>query len=188
MTTKIAISATTPFLLGVPNSQVSQEWIRFLTAVVTIVNNSQSSIPTDQITTLVLTNLMRPPQPDIDDLRRRIKTLEALVRKNPESRTVSASLSVAVGNDNASTSDVYPLWSGGYGGQKRARISTVSFKFNPLTGLLTAKQIVATTGFGCNGKSAQTSFALGVPASDLASVITLANNLRTMSINNGTGS
>lgn len=188
MTTKIAISATTPFLLGVPNSQVSQEWIRFLTAVVAIVNNSQSSIPTDQVTTLVLTNLMRPPQPDIDDLRRRIKTLEALVRKNPESRTVSASLSVAVGNDNASTSDVYPIWSGGYGGQKRAKISTVNFKFNPSTGQLTANKLVASAGFGCNGKTAQTPFALGALATDLATVIVLANNLRTMSINNGTGS
>jgi hypothetical protein len=42
--------------------------------------------------------------------------------------------------------------------------------------------------FGCNGKTAQTSFALGAAATDLASVITLANNLRTMSINNGMGS
>lgn len=42
-------------------------------------------------------------------------------------------------------------------------------------------------GFGCNGKAAQTAYALGAAATDLASVITLANNLRTMSINNGTG-
>ena len=42
--------------------------------------------------------------------------------------------------------------------------------------------------FGCNGMAAQASFALGAAATDLASVITLANNLRTMSINNGTGS
>lgn len=42
--------------------------------------------------------------------------------------------------------------------------------------------------FGCNGKAAQASFALGAAATDLASVIALANNLRTMSINNGTGS
>lgn len=42
-------------------------------------------------------------------------------------------------------------------------------------------------GFGCNGKSAQSAYALGGAATDLASVITLANNLRTMAINNGTG-
>ncbi len=45
-----------------------------------------------------------------------------------------------------------------------------------------------TTGFGCNGKTAQTAFALGAAATDLPTVITLANNLRTMSINNGIGS
>lgn len=42
--------------------------------------------------------------------------------------------------------------------------------------------------FGCNGKTAQAAFALGGAATDLPSVIALANNLRTMSINNGTGS
>lgn len=44
------------------------------------------------------------------------------------------------------------------------------------------------TGFGCNGKAAQTAFALGAAATDLPTVIALANNLRTMARNNGTGS
>jgi hypothetical protein len=48
--------------------------------------------------------------------------------------------------------------------------------------------LTATGAFGCNGKSAQTPYALGAAATDLASAIALANNLRTMSINNGTGS
>lgn len=48
--------------------------------------------------------------------------------------------------------------------------------------------LTATGAFGCNGKAAQTSFTLGAAASDLPSVITLANNLRSMAINNGTGS
>lgn len=43
-------------------------------------------------------------------------------------------------------------------------------------------------GFGCNTKAAQSAFALGVAATDLPTVITLANNLRTMAINNGMGS
>lgn len=47
--------------------------------------------------------------------------------------------------------------------------------------------LVITDGFGCNGKTAQTAYSLGAAATDLASVITLANNLRTMAINNGTG-
>lgn len=42
-------------------------------------------------------------------------------------------------------------------------------------------------GFGCNGKAAQTAFALGAAAVDLPTVIVLANNLRTMAINNGIG-
>jgi len=46
----------------------------------------------------------------------------------------------------------------------------------------------AFTLFGCNGKAPQTSFALGAAATDLPTVIALANNLRTMSINNGIGS
>lgn len=47
--------------------------------------------------------------------------------------------------------------------------------------------LVITDGFGCNGKTAQPSYSLGAAATDLTSVIALANNLRAMSINNGTG-
>lgn len=57
--------------------------------------------------------------------------------------------------------------------------STQNFAANALT---------AAGAFGCNGKAAQASLALGAAATDLATVITLANNLRTMAINNGTGS
>ena len=42
--------------------------------------------------------------------------------------------------------------------------------------------------FGCNSKLPQTSFAVGAAATDLPTVIALANNLRTMSINNGIAS
>ena len=48
--------------------------------------------------------------------------------------------------------------------------------------------VTATGAFGCNGAAAQTAYALGGAATDLATVIVLANNLRTMSRNNGTGS
>ena len=54
-------------------------------------------------------------------------------------------------------------------------------------GSLDANGLVITAGFGCNGKTAQTAYSLGAAATDLASVISLANNLRTMAINNGTG-
>lgn len=44
------------------------------------------------------------------------------------------------------------------------------------------------TGFGCNGATPQTAYSLGAASSDLATVIALANKLRTMAINDGTGS
>jgi hypothetical protein len=51
-----------------------------------------------------------------------------------------------------------------------------------------ANGLVVVAGFGCNGKPSQPAYALGAAATDLASVLVLANNLRTMSINIGTGS
>lgn len=47
--------------------------------------------------------------------------------------------------------------------------------------------LTAVNGFGCNGKTAQPAFALGAAAIDLPTVIVLANNLRNLSIGNGTG-
>lgn len=41
--------------------------------------------------------------------------------------------------------------------------------------------------FGCNGAAPQGAYALGAAAVDLPTVIALANNLRTMAINNGMG-
>lgn len=46
----------------------------------------------------------------------------------------------------------------------------------------------ATGNFGCNGKPSQDSYALGPAASDLASAITLVNNIRLALIANGIGS
>lgn len=54
--------------------------------------------------------------------------------------------------------------------------------------LVTVLGVKVSAGFGCNGATPQTAYALGAAATDLASVITLANNLRTLAINNGTGS
>lgn len=47
---------------------------------------------------------------------------------------------------------------------------------------------VVSFGFGCNGASAQGAYSLGGAATDLPTVITLANNLRAMAIANGEGS
>jgi len=56
------------------------------------------------------------------------------------------------------------------------------------TTLTTTGAATIATGFGCNGKTAQTAAALGAAATDLPTVITLANNIRTALINNGIGS
>jgi hypothetical protein len=55
-------------------------------------------------------------------------------------------------------------------------------------GALAAGTFTVTGAFGCNGSSAQTAVALGAASTDLATVITLANNIRTALIANGIGS
>jgi hypothetical protein len=47
--------------------------------------------------------------------------------------------------------------------------------------------IRAVSKFGCNGQTPQSSYSLGGAASDLTSVVALANNIRTALINNGIG-
>lgn len=55
-------------------------------------------------------------------------------------------------------------------------------------GRLSVSDYLAVTGaFGANGATPRTKHTLGAAATDLASVIALANNLRTMAINNGMG-
>jgi hypothetical protein len=67
------------------------------------------------------------------------------------------------------------------------RVSTTNTNDPSVVKLQYSGGLVVTDGFGCNGKTAQTAYSLGAAATDLASVITLANNLRTMAINNGIG-
>jgi len=54
--------------------------------------------------------------------------------------------------------------------------------------IVTNTGVTILNGFGCNGKALQTSYALGAAAVDLATVLVLANNVRTALINNGIGS
>lgn len=57
------------------------------------------------------------------------------------------------------------------------------------TGLVNVTGSLRSTGaFACNGQAVQTPFALGAAATDLPTVITLANNIRQALINNGIGS
>lgn len=48
--------------------------------------------------------------------------------------------------------------------------------------------LVSEAGFGCNGKDPQPAYAVGAAATDLATVVALANNLRTALRNNGIAS
>lgn len=62
-------------------------------------------------------------------------------------------------------------------GSERTRVSS--------TGLDITGATVTTTGFGCNGKTAQTAYASGGAATDAATTQTLANNIRSALIANG---
>lgn len=53
---------------------------------------------------------------------------------------------------------------------------------------LASTGLAVNAGFGCNTKTAQAAYALGAAATDLPTVLTLANNLRNLCIGNGTGS
>jgi len=50
---------------------------------------------------------------------------------------------------------------------------------------VTANSLVATNGFGCNGKTAQTEVTVAAAASDAASTQALVNELRAALIANG---
>lgn len=63
------------------------------------------------------------------------------------------------------------------GGAKRFGVTSA--------GTVTTGSHTVSGAFGCNGQAAQTAFTIGAAATDLASVITLANNIRTMCRNNG---
>jgi hypothetical protein len=55
-------------------------------------------------------------------------------------------------------------------------------------GTITSGTSTITGAFGCNSKAAQTAYAVGAASTDLATVITLANNLRLALIANGIAS
>lgn len=75
------INVNTPFLLGVPNSRVSPEWIRLLAA---LVSSNNSGVTADDTTTFVFTD--REPvdyRPAVDELRNAdlIRVLSGTIRQ-----------------------------------------------------------------------------------------------------------
>jgi hypothetical protein len=53
------------------------------------------------------------------------------------------------------------------------------------TGLIVTGSTTTSTGFGCNGKTAQTAYTVNAASTDLSTVVALCNQLRTALINNG---
>lgn len=204
MTNSISINSSTPFLQGVPNSQVSTEWLRYLNSIVVFLQTGPTGVTTDDVTQLLQITNPRPLQGVIDQMSHRMKRMEQLIAAMRNERkqkanvadmrsmltthnTASGALEIDVHRDASRTEDAYPLWSGGYGGMQRAKITNTKYTFNPSTGLLKSTQVQAITGFACNGKTPQTAVTLGAASTDLPSVIALSNNIRTALINNGIG-
>lgn len=165
------INVNTPFLIGVPTSRVSPEWIRLLAA---IVSSTNSGITPDDTTTIVFTTRRPPDQSGvlnelrnsqqfaslrglIRDLAQRIEALEAQAPKKTASptvssddvaallrpRTASGAMSCEVMEDNATNQTFYPVWVSGKNGQQQNKTSSTQWTFNPSTGKMTLTGSIA---------------------------------------------
>lgn len=205
------INFSTPFLVGVPTSQVSPAWIRLLGSLITTIQQ-QDVTTTEELQAFTFTERQAPNQSQrIADLELMLQAqsrrpLPALLSAPDDlvgmilSKTASAANSVAIMDEVAKNATVYPLWADGTAGARRVQSSSSKWTFNPSTGLMTANQLVATTGFGCNGASAQTAYPSGgdAPAGGVGTAaggwdtaahrdaaITLLNNIRAALVANG---
>lgn len=227
----ININAATPFLINVPNSQVSPVWIRFLSSIVTVIQNTSSGINLDDFTTLLLTSRSIVDPSENDELRATQATLRQQIAANvalasrvdalesmaagrttasialraivtdSTSRSVASNSSL-ISDDTSTNATMYLNWSATAAGDNALKVSSTELTFNPSTGLLTSKQLVATTGFACNGKTAQTAYASGgfvvttgstnvapygfTTAAQADDIVTKLNNVITALENNGT--
>lgn len=170
------INFSTPFLIGVPNSRISPEWIRTLGNIIATVNQNQVTT-SDEFQTLIATS--RTPanySQMLDALQaaQQINTnLKSIVRQlqikfdeldaqMPRGRTAaSSSVRINISDDTSSNVTLYPAMSTGLNGAQALRTSSSKWTYNPSTGALTATQLVATNGFGCNGASPQTAVSSG---------------------------
>lgn len=172
------INFNTPFLQGVPNSRVAPEWIRLLGAIVSTVVQQQTDLGSD-----------------LSDYTYTLRTTENLPSWFPKdslfgqskSNTASASTLVQVNDEVTTNQTMLPLFCYGTNAQLGIKSSSTNWTYNPSTGTMTSAILVSVGAFGCNGATPQTSLSLGAVASDLGTVIALANKLRTMAINNGIG-
>ena len=202
------INVNTPFLEGVQNSRVSREWLRLLLSLTNGVNNSATTGDTEELQALAYASRTS----HLSDLEQRIQELEAKVNSRNRSsqlesadsnyltRSASNALNCTVSDDTTTNLSFFPVFVSGIAGEHRLVTSGANWFYNPSTGTATAKQLVATTGFGCNGKSAQVAYVSGgaAPAGGIGTAaggydtavnrdaaITLLNNIRLALIANG---
>lgn len=123
----------------------------------------------------------------------------SLFTKGYDGKVIRLNGTVVVEDNAALDAVVYPTWVAEAGGKALLQMSSTKLSFNPLTGKLAAASFSGDgselTGF----KAVQITGALGYPpvkpmneplgaaASDLATVITLANKMRQALINCGIG-
>lgn len=161
MTTINTINFNTPFLLGVPNSRISPEWIRLLGTLITIASVAPST--SDEFQQFFDSSRYPAAQPlpssgqqdmysMIQSMRsanraqmRRLDELEAMLVVGA-ARTSSAANSIAVADDITTNSTVYPTFANGSAGQRRLWTSSTKITFNPSTAKLTMAGSVAAHG------------------------------------------
>jgi len=124
----------------------------------------------------------------------------ALYTKGYDGAVVRLNETIPIEDDNTLESSVNPTWAVEQGGKIRLRMSGAKLSFNPSTGRFAATSFAGAgselTGFTAGQITGALGFepvkkigaALGPPATDLATVITLANNMRAALISCGIGS
>lgn len=80
MTSVTRLSASTPFLQGVPNSMVSPEWYRLLVSVVQVLGGGKNIIDLDSFENFVLSELPAPPDEAIPGLAKASNDLSIILQ------------------------------------------------------------------------------------------------------------
>jgi len=123
----------------------------------------------------------------------------SLYTKGYDGSVIRLNGTVVVENDTVLNAVVYPTWVAGAGGKASVRMSSTKLSFNPSTGALAAVSFSGNgadlTGFTATQINTALGYApvrprgdaLGAAATDLATVIALANKMRLALINCGIG-
>jgi len=105
-------------------------------------------------------------------------------------RTIHFSRTTGAGaaDDSSYTIQQYKVWDTTHGAVINGyEWHTMAAAANALAMTLKGKDLTVVGGLGINGSAAQAAYALGTSATDLASVLVLANNMRIALLNDGIG-